>query len=225
MIYLLEDDASIRELVCYSLSKTGTEAVGFGTPSEFRKALETRIPELILLDIMLPEQDGISLLLELRTAKNTRHTPIIMLTAKDSEYDKVRALDSGADDYITKPFGVMELIARVHAVLRRSRSEGSAESVYQIGELSVSVLAHTVTVCGEEIILTHKEFDLLAFLLANRGTVLTRDRILNEVWGYEFDGENRTVDVHIRTLRQKLGTAGERIETVRGVGYKISGDL
>ena len=222
MIYLLEDDESIRELICYSLNKTGNTAQGFSLPSEFFSAVEREIPELVILDIMLPEEDGISVLKRLRGMPRTEGVPVIMLTAKDSEYDKVVALDAGADDYVTKPFGVMELMARVKAILRRSARAESEEKIYTAGELSVSTRRHEVAVCGEQVALTYKEFELLCFLFEHRGAVLNRDQILREVWGYEFDGENRTVDVHIRTLRKKLGECADVIETVRGVGYKIA---
>ena len=220
---MLEDDKSIRELVCYSLQKTGNDAVGFGLPSELFKAMESETPELILLDIMLPEEDGLSVLSKIRTNPETRDIPVIMLTAKGTEFDKVTALDAGADDYVTKPFGVMELVARVKALLRRAkRTDATSFDEYEVGPIKVSTARHEVRVNGKEIALTYKEFELLVFLLENRGVVLTRDSILKEVWGYEFDGENRTVDVHIRTLRSKLGEYGDMIETVRGVGYKIS---
>lgn len=224
MIYLLEDDESISELVCYSLTKTGNKTVGFSKPSEFYAAIEREIPELVLLDVMLPEEDGLSVLTAIRSLPGTRDVPVIMLTAKGTEFDKVTAFDLGADDYVTKPFGVMELVARVKALLRRAaRSTDETESdELSVGHLSVSTSRHEVTVGGKEITLTYKEFELLVFLLENRGVVLTRDRILREVWGYEFDGENRTVDVHIRTLRQKLGDEADVIETIRGVGYKIA---
>ena len=222
MIYLLEDDLSIRELVCYSLNKTDNEAVGFSLPSEFFSAMEKRVPELVLLDVMLPEEDGISVLKKLRSDPKTQRIPIIMLTAKGSEFDKVTALDAGADDYVTKPFGVMELIARVKALLRRATVSERADRLYSAETLSISTAKHEVLVNGEEILLTYKEFELLCLLFENRGTVLNRDKILSEVWGYNFDGENRTVDVHIRTLRKKLGEAADVIETVRGVGYRIA---
>lgn len=223
MIYLLEDDDSIRELVCYSLNKTGSLAVGFSTPKAFYEAVSRETPELVLLDIMIPEEDGFSVLARLRENPATEKVPVIMLTARDSEYDKVRALDAGADDYVTKPFGVMELTARVKAVLRRvKRDVEKIETEYSYMGVSLSVDKHEVLVFGERAELTYKEFELLRLLFVNRGTVLTRDKILNDVWGYSFDGENRTVDVHVRTLRQKLGESGDIIETVRGVGYKIA---
>ena len=223
MIYLLEDDASIRELVSYALNKMGNETLGFDLPSKLYKSLDERTPELLILDIMLPEEDGLAVLGKLRRDPRTASLPIIMLTAKASEFDKVSALDLGADDYVTKPFGVMELVARVKALLRRSGQKiSTVKGDFSIGELFVSVEKHEVKVSGNPITLTLKEFELLCLLLENRGTVLTRDRILAEVWGYSFDGENRTVDVHIRTLRQKLGEECDFIETIRGVGYKIS---
>ena len=224
MIYLVEDDASIRELVVYALNNSGFQAVGFDTPSVFWQALARQTPELILLDIMLPDEDGLQILRKLRQDPATRRTPVIMLTAKGSEYDKVLGLEAGADDYIPKPFGMMELIARVKALLRRADDREPAAEGYAAGVLSVQPDRHLVTVEGQPVSLTLKEFELLCMLLKNRGMVLTRDQLLNQIWGYSFDGENRTVDVHIRTLRQKLGPAGDLIETVRGVGYKIGGD-
>ena len=223
MIYLVEDDASIRELVVYALNNSGFQAVGFDTPSAFWQALAKQPPELILLDIMLPEEDGLQMLRRLRQSPVTRRTPVIMLTAKGSEYDKVIGLEAGADDYIPKPFGMMELIARVKALLRRADDRPADES-YRAGCLTVCPERHLVEVEGRQVTLTLKEFELLCMLLKNRNMVLTRDQLLNQIWGYSFDGENRTVDVHIRTLRQKLGPAGDVIETVRGVGYKIGGD-
>ena len=224
MIYLLEDDASIRELVSYTLDKTGTPARGFAAPSEFYVAMREELPELVILDVMLPEEDGLSVLSRLRRNKETEDLPVIILTARGSEYDKVIALDAGADDYIVKPFGVMELVARVKAVLRRTAKKGDTgeDTIYTADGLTVNVSRHEVTCDGESVLLTFKEFELLSFLFANRGMVHSRDRILREIWGYEFDGENRTVDVHIRTLRSKLGKYCDVIETVRGVGYKIS---
>lgn len=220
MIYLVEDDESIRELVVYTLNSQGFPAQGFERPSLFWKALEKELPSLVLLDIMLPEEDGIHILKKLRTRPDTRRLPIIMLTAKGSEYDTVVGLDSGADDYIPKPFRMMELISRVRAILRRTQDSGPEE--YQLGDLYVCPSKHEVKVNQEPVNLTLKEYEVLCLLLKNSQTVLTRNQLLNQVWGYEFDGESRTVDVHIRTLRQKLGTAGDLIETVRGVGYKIS---
>ncbi len=223
MIYFLEDDNNIRELVIYTLNSTVMEAKGFEKPSFFWKAMEQRLPDLILLDIMLPEEDGLQILKKLRSAPATKELPIMLLTAKSSEYDKVIGLDQGADDYMAKPFGMMELTARVRALLRRSKN-GVQDPDYQVGELFVSPSKHIVRAEGQEVTLTLKEFELLCFLLKHQGFVLNRDQILNEIWGYGFDGESRTVDVHIRTLRQKIGACGDYIETVRGIGYKIGGE-
>ncbi len=220
MIYFVEDDSSIRELVVYTLTNSGMDAKGFERPSAFYRALNEQHPELILLDIMLPEEDGLSILRRLRQNPATADTPVMMITAKSSEYDKVVGLDSGADDYLTKPFGMMELIARVKALLRRTKKETETEG-YQIGCLYVSPEKHIVQVDGNEVSLTLKEFEMLVLLFRNRELVLTREQFLNQVWGYSFDGENRTVDVHIRTLRQKLGKAGIYIRTIRGIGYKL----
>lgn len=219
MIYLVEDDESIRELVVYTLNSQGFPAQGFERPSLFWKALEKELPSLVLLDIMLPEEDGIHILKKLRIRPDTRKLPIVMLTAKGSEYDTVVGLDSGADDYIPKPFRMMELISRVRAILRRTQDSETEE--YQLGCLYVCPPKHEVTVNNKPVSLTLKEYEVLCLLLKNSQTVLSRNQLLNQVWGYEFDGESRTVDVHIRTLRQKLGPAGDIIETVRGVGYKI----
>lgn len=225
MIYLVEDDENIRELVTYTLNNSNLETEGFGLPSQFWAALEQGgKPSLIMLDIMLPEEDGLSILKKLRASPATKKIPIMMVTAKGSEYDKVIGLDNGADDYIAKPFGMMELIARVKALLRRTGKE-ETETEYTIGCLYVSPAKHIVQVDGKDVTLTYKEFELLSMFLKSGDVVLTRDRLLNEIWGYSFDGENRTVDVHIRTLRQKLGPAGDLIETVRGVGYKLGGKV
>lgn len=222
MIYIVEDDDNIRELVVYTLNHSGFNALGFPLPSAFWKALAEAVPEMVLLDIMLPEEDGLQILQKLRSAPDTKKLPVIMVTARGSEYDKVIGLDSGADDYLTKPFGMMELVARIKALLRRS-TEAPDEGDFTLGNLHVCSAKRTVTVAGEPVTLTYKEFELLCMLLKNRELVLTRDQLLNSVWGYAFDGENRTVDVHIRTLRQKLGKCGDLVETVRGVGYKIRG--
>lgn len=218
-IYLVEDDDSIRELVVYTLKSQGFDARGFGRPSLFWKAMEKEQPALLLLDIMLPEEDGISVLKKLRIRPDTRKLPVIMLTAKGSEYDTVVGLDSGADDYIPKPFRMMELISRIRALLRRAENTEGEE--YQMENLYVCPARHVVTVDRMPVSLTLKEYEMLCLLLKNSGTVLSRTQLLNQIWGYEFDGESRTVDVHIRTLRQKLGNAGGLIETVRGLGYKI----
>ena len=223
MIYCVEDDSNIRELVVYTLESTGMKARGFEDGRAFMEALAFETPELVLLDIMLPGEDGIEILKKLRNSAKTKEIPVIMVTAKGSEYDKVIGLDTGADDYITKPFGMMELVSRIKAVLRRTIRE-KTDTKYRVGNLSIDVETHKVKVDGETVTLTLKEFELLEKLMKNRHIVLTRDRLLEEIWGYDFTGETRTVDVHVRTLRQKLGTAGELIETVRGVGYRIGGD-
>lgn len=221
MIYLLEDDDSIRDFVIYTLNSQGMEARGFPLPSAFWAAMAEKRPDLVLLDIMLPEEDGISILKKLRAEPGTDRLPIIMLTAKGTEYDKVLGLDAGADDYVAKPFGMMELLSRIRALLRRTTGE---PGTYQCGCLRVDEGRHTVTVEGREVILTQKEFELLCLLLRSRGQVLSRERLIEQVWGYAFTGETRTVDVHVRTLRQKLGPAGVYVQTVRGYGYKIDVD-
>ena len=218
MIYVLEDDESIRELIIYTLNGQKMEAKGFSTPSEFWEAISEKVPSLVLLDIMLPEEDGLSILQKLRASAVTKKLPVIMLTAKNTEYDRVVGLDSGADDYVAKPFGTMELISRIKALLRRTTSQETKE--YEVGGLYVNTSKHIVRVNGNEVQLTFKEFELLCYLLENIGTVLSREKIITKVWGYDFDGESRTVDVHIRTLRMKLGDCGGMIETVRGIGYK-----
>ncbi len=224
MIYLLEDDDSIRKLVDYTLKSQNYQTESFALPSEFWKAMEKK-PDLILLDIMLPEEDGISILKKLRANKETSGIPVIMLTAKDSEFDIVTGLDSGADDYVTKPFGMMALLSRIKAVLRRYEKNNAIHSdakELSIGNIKLNESSHTVFVGEKQIFLTVKEFDLLALLIENKGNVLTREQLLNSIWKIDADIESRTVDVHVRTLRQKIGDEnGEIIETVRGIGYKI----
>ena len=221
-IYYVEDDTSIRELVLYALKTADFQVMGFENAASFYKRMKEQQPDLILLDIMLPDEDGVSILKKLKSRPDTENIPVIMMTAKSSEYDKVLGLDSGADDYITKPFGVMELISRVKAVIRRSdRSKGSAGEVLKIGELVLDEQKHEVYARGQAVSLTFKEFELLSYLMKNRGLVLSRDKILNTIWNYEYEGESRTVDVHIGSLRQKLGTCGDFIKTIRGIGYKI----
>lgn len=228
MVFLLEDDDSIRKLIDYTLRTHGFECTGFALPSEFWNAFSKTRPELVLLDIMLPEEDGISVLKKLRSRSETAGIPVIMMTAKDSEFDVVTGLDAGADDYITKPFGMMTLLSRIKAVLRRYEKSGcSAEqtvlgvhTVFEIGGLKLDVNRHTVFADGTQIFLTVKEFDLLTVLMENRGNVLTREKLLDAIWKINTDIESRTVDVHIRTLRQKLKQYGSLIETIRGVGYK-----
>ncbi len=267
-IYIVEDDDNIRELLIYTLQTQGMEAEGFALPSDFWKAMDKKLPNLLLLDIMLPQEDGLSILKKIRMNSRTKKLPVIMLTAKGSEYDTVLGLDSGADDYIPKPFRMMELLSRIRALLRRSQSEeetleykvdgdtvlgldsGADDYIpkpfrmmellsrirallrrsqseeetleYKVDGLTVRPSAHLVMVGEEEVVLTLKEFELLCLLLKNRGKVLTRAQLLDQIWGYEFDGESRTVDVHVRTLRQKLKEAGSLVETIRGIGYKIS---
>jgi two-component system alkaline phosphatase synthesis response regulator PhoP len=226
MIYLVEDDHSIRELILYTLNNTGMTAEGFENPSNFWQAIEKQTPDLLILDIMLPEEDGISILKKLRNNPATAFLPIIMLTAKSAEYDKVNGLDSGADDYITKPFSMMELISRIKALLRRTvtTAESTDKDTIVYEKLSVNRKNHTVIAEGRTVTVTLKEFELLYLLMQNPHQVFDRDRLLEDIWGYAFDGENRTVDVHIRTLRQKLGDCACYIETVRGIGYKLGGD-
>ena len=219
MIFCLEDDPAIRSLIAYSLRGAGMECECFERPTELRTALEKTVPELLLLDIMLPEEDGLSVLRSLRGSTRTAALPVILLTARGSEYDRILGLDTGADDYVTKPFSVLELLARVRALLRRS---GGGAEILSAGSLSLDEQRHEVRLDGQVLPLTLREFRLLSLLLQERGRVLTRDELLNRLWGYSFDGESRTVDVHIRSLRQKLGSAGAMIETVRGVGYRFS---
>ena len=223
MVYLVEDDDNIRELVVYTLNHSGIEASGFSKPSAFFEAAEGTLPSLVILDIMLPEEDGLSVLKKLRARRDTAKLPVMILSAKASEYDKVTGLDLGADDYVAKPFGMMELVARVRALLRRSAETGE-KSAYTVGRLTLLLDAHRVLVDGEPVQLTKKEYDMLALLMQNGQNVVTRERLLSEVWGYAFEGESRTVDVHLRTLRQKLGAAGSYVETIRGVGYCIRAD-
>lgn len=220
-IFCVEDDTNIRELIEYTLKQAGFEAQGFECAADFFAALEAAEPDLVLLDIMLPDKDGIEILKELRTDKKTENLPVIFLTAKSDRLDAVKGLDSGADDYIKKPFDILELVSRINAVLRRvpDRKKGGVLSYKTI---DIDTDRRCVFVDKGEVSLTYKEFELLYYLVLNKGMVLSRDKIMNEVWGTYFEGESRTVDVHIRSLRQKLGVAGEYIETVRNVGYKIN---
>ena len=220
MIYCVEDERNIRELLVYTLSGSGYEAKGVANGKELKKALKEEIPDLILLDIMLPGEDGYAVLEYLKGRPDTQDIPVIMVTAKEAEYDKVRGLEGGADDFITKPFGMMEFLARVKAVLRRTKKQEQPKEYHYKG-LTVDMKSRKVREKGRCVDLTLKEFELLRYLLENQGTVLSREKILEKIWGYEIYGETRTVDVHIRTLRQKLGEAGKMIETVRGVGYRI----
>ena len=222
MIFCVEDDSNIRELVVYTLETTGFKARGFEDGRSFLEALALETPELVLMDIMLPGEDGLSLLKKLKNSAKTREIPVIMVTAKGAEYDKVKGLDLGADDYVAKPFGMMELVSRIKAVLRRTLKSGQeTQDIMKAGELELDTKKHEVTAAGEVVNLTLKEYELLKRLMKNPNIVMTRDCLLEDIWGYDFDGETRTVDVHVRTLRQKLGTCGEMIETVRGVGYRM----
>ncbi len=223
LIYCIEDDESIRELILYALNNSGFEAIGFENGDLLFDNLTSNPPNLILLDIMLPGVDGYTILEELKSNYKTNKIPVIMLTSKTSEFDKVKGLDMGADDYIEKPFGVMELISRIKAVLRRVKNYEKDDKKLCIDNLCIDNERHEVEVDGNTITLTFKEFELLNYLMRNKGIVLSRDKIMTEVWGFDFEGESRTVDVHIRTLRLKLGNAGELIQTVRNVGYKIEG--
>ena len=223
MIFCVEDDSNIRELVVYTLETTGFKARGFEDGREFLEALALETPELVLMDIMLPGDDGLELLKKLKASPKTREIPVIMVTAKGAEYDKVKGLDLGADDYVTKPFGMMELVSRIKAVLRRTRRDAQEpQDIIAVGEIEINTKKHEVTAAGEVVNLTLKEYELLKRLMKNPNIVVTRDCLLEDIWGYDFDGETRTVDVHVRTLRQKLGPCGEKIETVRGVGYRMS---
>ena len=222
-IFCVEDDGNIRELVVYALHASGFEAEGFECAAALYERLERGLPDLLLLDVMLPGEDGVTTLKNLRQNPHTAGLPVILLTAKNAEYDKVLGLDSGADDYVTKPFGVMELLSRIKAVLRRAGLSAPANSL-SLGAISLDVGRRAVTVAGEPVSLTFKEFELLHYLLQNPGLVLSREKIMAAVWGFDFEGESRTVDMHIKTLRRKLGEAGGLIVTVRGVGYKFSAE-
>lgn len=222
MIHVVEDDDGVRDLELYALRQAGFEAEGFCTTAAFRAALEKAAPTLVLLDVMLPGEDGVSLLQSLRRDPRTKRLPVILVTAKGAEMDKVRGLDAGADDYLTKPFGIMELLARVRALLRRSQ-DASPVPILAVGTLTLDRERHLVSAEGQNVELTHMEFELLSFLMAHTGKAVTREVLLDDVWGLGFAGDTRTVDVHIRSLRQKLGPCGGMILTVRGVGYKLEG--
>ncbi len=222
LVFIVEDDDGIRNMMAYTLRASGFEVDGFAEGTAFFAALSQRTPALVLLDIMLPGESGITILGRLRGGRETANIPVIMASAKGTEYDKVVGLDRGADDYLVKPFGMMEMVSRVKAVLRRA-APADTPVVYEQGELSLDPAAHRVSVRGEPVSLTLKEFDLLRLFLENPGQVFSRDRLLSAVWGVDFVGETRTVDVHIATLRDKLGSCGELIETVRGVGYRLGG--
>ena len=224
MIYFIEDDDNIRKLVCYALSKDGHDIEGFSKPSDFRRGFDSEKAKLILLDIMLPEEDGLEILKKLKVDPQTENIPVIMLTAKGSEFDKVAGLDLGADDYISKPFGMTELASRVRAVLRRyEKTKAKPEKVYSIGELFVDPQKHIIKACGADVALSFKEYSLLLALLEAGGNVVGRNALLTNIWG-EFYDDSRTLDVHIRKLRVKLGECGSLIRTVKNIGYKIGGD-
>ena len=220
MIWCVEDDPSIREIEVYALNSTGLEARGFADGGEFWEALDTEQPELVLLDVMLPGEDGVAILKRLRSDERYRGIPVIMATAKGTEFDKVQSLDFGADDYITKPFGMMEMVSRVKAVLRRSQPKQSAP-LLKLKGLTLDENQHTVTIDGQRVVLTYKEYELLRLFLSHPGMAFSREQLLQTVWNTEYAVETRTVDMHIRTLRQKLGEYGRYIETIRGVGYRL----
>lgn len=220
MILCVEDDASIRDIEVYTLNSTGFEAKGVADGDAFRAALREQKPELVLLDVMLPGEDGVSLLQFLKSSPETAEIPVIMATAKGMEYDKIQSLDLGADDYLVKPFGMMEMVSRIKAILRRCKP-AQVQHLLKAGGLIINLDEYTVTADGERVTLTLKEFELLKLFLSHPGIAFTRDQLFNEIWGIDYMGETRTVDVHIRTLRQKLGAYGSLIETVRGVGYRL----
>jgi len=224
LIYYVEDDCNIRELVIYTLSQSELPAEGFSSGKQFFASCEKVVPELVLLDIMLPDEDGLDILKKIKTIDTMRNVPVIMVTAKGSEYDKVIGLNLGADDYISKPFGMMELVARIRARLRRKQPVSvETKEIIERGNIVLNSRKHVILHEGKELSLTLKEFELLAFFLKNPGVAFERNHLLEKVWGYEFAGETRTIDVHIQTLRQKLGTSSYLIETVRGVGYRFKG--
>lgn len=224
MIYCVEDDSGIRDMMIYTLNASGFEAVGFGNSQEFFRAVSERKPELVMLDIMLPGEDGISILKNLRSQSATADIPVIMASAKGTEYDKVIGLDLGADDYLAKPFGMMEMVSRVKAVLRRSAPK-TTEKTLVVGALTLNPSEHTVLVNEKRVQLTLKEYEMLKLFMQNLGQVYTRNQLLSKIWGDEHFFETRTVDVHIGTLRTKLGVCGNYIETVRGVGYRMEGKI
>lgn len=219
LVYIVEDDTSIRELEMYALKNASFDVFGFEDGASFLKALDSKIPDMVLLDIMLPQDDGLQILNQIRNTPQYSDIPVIMVTAKTGEIDAVKGLDMGADDYITKPFGVMELVSRIKAILRRTEKKDKPVLTYKNIELDEG--RHTVLVSGSEIDLTYKEYEILKHLIRNKGIVLSRDRLMEIVWGYDFEQGNRTVDVHIQSLRKKLGDAGEHIKTIRNVGYKV----
>ncbi len=224
MIWCVDDDSTIREIEVYTLEQTGFEARGFADGISMLEALKTEIPELIILDIMMPEMDGIEVLKKLRSEAAYKDIPVIMATAKGTEMDKIGGLNAGADDYLVKPFGVMEMVARVKAVLRRTVKETPADDI-AVGGIVLREKEHKVIVDGEKVELTHKEFEMLKLFIRNPGMVFSRDKLLSEIWGIDYIGETRTIDMHIKTLRQKLGSAGGQIKTVIGVGYRLENEV
>lgn len=220
MIWCVDDDKTIRDIEVYTLTQTGFQAKGFSDGLSVLEALRSEKPELIVLDIMLPGKDGVEVLKEIRSNPSTRKIPVIMATAKGTEMDKIQGLDAGADDYLVKPFGVMEMVSRIKAVLRRCESI-SQDDTLSCGDITFSAKTHLVTVNGEKVSLTFKEFEILKLFMKNPGIVFSRDKLLSEIWGIDYLGESRTVDMHIKTLRQKLGSAGACIQTVVGVGYRM----
>ena len=225
LIYCVEDDENIRELVGYALRSQNFEVETFADGKAFWEGLQEKMPALVLLDIMLPNESGTDILDKIRKDSHYRNLPVIMLTAKTSEYDIVKGLDGGADDYVCKPFGIVELISRIRAVLRRSRPQSAAKNMYSYGQVTLNAEKHIVTVNGEVCHLTVKEFELLRYLLVNIDIVLKREQIMEAVWGFTYEGESRTIDMHIKSLRQKLGEGGHIIRTVRGVGYVVGGNV
>lgn len=227
VIYYVEDEKNIRELTVYALSQAGIEAIGLPDDAAFRRACAERKPDGVLLDIMLPDTDGLAILSRIRSTPGMESVPVMMLTARDAELDTVKALDAGADDYLAKPFGMMEMVSRVRALLRRSgatKASSEKDETLEVGRLSLSPTSHRAYLDGNELTLTLREFDLLCFLMKSPGTAFTREVLMQRVWGWDFDGGSRTVDVHIQTLRQKLDDAADMIETVRGVGYRLKVD-
>lgn len=219
MIFIVEDDKDIREMETYALKNSGFIVKAFSCGSDMFTAIETDIPKLVLLDIMLPDDDGLTILKKLRDNEKTASLPVILVSAKDTELDKVKGLDMGADDYLSKPFGIMELVSRVKALLRRT--EPKQQVTICVGDIVVDDFKHMVTACGKNCVLTYKEYELLKCFMKNVGIALSREKLLENVWGYDYEGESRTVDMHIKTLRQKLGECGNKIKTIRNIGYKL----
>lgn len=222
LAYIVEDDSDIRDVEVFALKNSGFKADGFENAEDFYVSLEKKLPDIILLDIMIPGQDGFQVLKYIKMTERYKSIPVIMVSAKDSEIDKVKALDLGADDYLSKPFGVMELISRVKAVLRRSKPQSSFEDAYlNYDNVKIDIKSHSVYTDNKKVVLTHKEYELLKYLLLNKNIVISRQSLMNNVWGFDFEGETRTIDAHIKSLRQKLGDSGKIIKTIRNVGYKV----